>query len=62
MSAFKKMEGALERKGYSEDSAARITAAAGNKKYGKETMQKAAKAGISAEAMKRRLEKRNRGE
>ena len=56
------MEGALERKGYSEDSAARITAAAGNKKYGKETMQKAAKAGISAEAMKRRLEKRNRGE
>jgi hypothetical protein len=42
---FKKMESALEKKGYSEESAKKITAAAGIKKYGKAKMQKMAAAG-----------------
>lgn len=42
---FKKMEGALEKKGYSEESAKAITASAGRKKYGAEKMEKMAAAG-----------------
>jgi len=62
MSAFKRMQGALENKGYSADSAARITAAIGDKKYGKKVMGEASHAGISAEAMKRRLAKKRMSE
>jgi len=42
---FKKMEGALERKGYSRASAGAITASAGRKKYGQEQMTKWSVAG-----------------
>lgn len=42
---FKKMEDSLEKKGYSEESAKKITAAAGIKKYGKKKMMSMAKAG-----------------
>lgn len=42
---FQKMEKALEKKGYSKESAGAITAAAGRKKYGKEKMQEMATAG-----------------
>lgn len=42
---FQKMENALEKKGYSEDSAKRITAAAGREKYGDKKMNAMAKAG-----------------
>lgn len=48
----------LEKKGHSVDSAAKITATAGDQKYGKKVMGKAAHAGISAQAMKRRLTKK----
>lgn len=57
MSKFKQFEGKLEDKGYSEDSAAKIAASVGNKKYGSKVMHKAAAKGISAEAMKRRMAK-----
>lgn len=57
MSKFAKMQSAIERRGYSAESAAKITAAAGDKKYGTQVMGKAAHAGISADAMKRRMEK-----
>lgn len=42
---FKNMEEGLEKKGYSEESAKKITAAAGIKKYGKKKMASMAKAG-----------------
>lgn len=42
---FKKMEEGLEKKGYSEESAKKITAAAGIKKLGKKKMMSLAKAG-----------------
>lgn len=42
---FQKMEEALEKKGYSEDSAKRITAAAGRAKYGDKKMQSMAAKG-----------------
>lgn len=49
---FAKMEKGLEKKGYSEDSAKAITAAAGRKKLGDKKMNKLAAAG------KRRAEKK----
>lgn len=42
---FKKMESALEKKGYSEESAKAITASQGIKKYGKAKMSSMATAG-----------------
>lgn len=42
---FKKMKTGLMKKGYSESSATKITAAAGIKKYGKAKMTKMAAAG-----------------
>lgn len=57
MSKFKQFEGRLESKGYSEDSATKIAASVGRKKYGAKVMSKAAHAGVSAEAMKRRMHK-----
>jgi hypothetical protein len=42
---FQKMENALKKKGYSEESAGAITASAGRKKYGKSKFQKMAAAG-----------------
>ena len=61
MSAFKHMEEGLEAKGYSPGSAAAITAAHGIKKYGKNVMEKAAHAGVSAKAMQRRLHAKRMG-
>jgi hypothetical protein len=52
---FAKMEKGLEGKGYSEESAKAITAAAGRKKLGNEKMNKLAKAG------KKRAAKEDRG-
>lgn len=42
---FKKMENKLEKKGYSKESATKIAASIGRKKYGDEKMQKMAAAG-----------------
>jgi hypothetical protein len=42
---FAKMEKAVEKEGYSKESAGAITAAAGRKKLGNEKMNKLAKAG-----------------
>ncbi len=61
MSKFEKMQSDLESKGYDSESAAKITAAAGDKKYGNKVMSKAAHAGVSAEAMKRRMHKHSEG-
>lgn len=47
---FQKGEEALERKGYSEDRAKAIMAAAGRKKYGKKRFQK-----MAAKGRKRRM-------
>jgi len=52
---FAKMEGALEKKGYSKESAGAITASAGRKKLGNEKMSKLAATG------KKRAEKHDRG-
>lgn len=57
MSKFKQLEGKLESKGYSADSSAKIAASVGDKKYGKKVMSKASHAGVSAETMKRRMQK-----
>lgn len=45
MSKFKELVAKLEKKGYSQDSAKRIAASAGFKKYGKAGMEAKAKAG-----------------
>jgi len=50
---FKKMESALEKKGYSEESAKAITAAHGIKKYGKTKMSEMAAAGKKRAAKKK---------
>lgn len=42
---FSKLENGLEKKGYSEESAKKIAAAVGRKKYGNAKMQKMASAG-----------------
>lgn len=50
---FEKMEKGLERKGYSEESAKKIAAAAGIKKYGEKKMSKMATAGKKRAAKKK---------
>jgi uncharacterized membrane-anchored protein len=47
MSAFKKFTNALQKKGYSKESAGAIAASAGDKKYGRSNMKNAAKRKIS---------------
>lgn len=56
---FAKMEKAVEKEGYSEDSAKRITAAAGRKSLGDSKMNKLAKAGKARS--ERHKEKDGRG-
>lgn len=51
--SFAMMENALERKGFSEDSARAITASRGIKKYGKSKMAKWSAAGRKRAAAKR---------
>lgn len=57
MGKFKQFEGKLESKGYSPAYAGAIAGKVGDEKYGKKVMGNAAQAGVSAEAMKRRMAK-----
>lgn len=47
MSAFKKFTNALQKKGYSKESAGAIAASAGRKKFGKTAMEGASKKKMS---------------
>lgn len=48
---FKNMEENLEKKGYSKESAGKITAAAGRKEYGNKKMQEMAEVGKKRKKM-----------
>jgi len=52
MSAFKRLQSALQNKGYSEESAGAIAASAGRRKYGAKIMRVAAKKHMSAQSVK----------
>lgn len=54
MSNFKKLKDLLKNKGYSDKAAGGIAYKIGVNKYGKNTMQKAAKEGVSAETIKKK--------
>ena len=58
MSRFSKLQGSLEKKGYSKNAAGAIAYSAGKKKYGKEGMSKL-RAGAKASSVKPLKKKRN---
>ena len=57
MHPFKKLQGMLQKKGYSKDSAGAIAANAGRKKYGNATMATASKEHVTAQSVANRKKK-----
>jgi hypothetical protein len=57
MHPFKKLQGMLQGKGYSKESAGAIAYSAGKKKFGNQTMKTAAKEHVTAQSVANRKKK-----